>query len=104
MMQLTRGQFRRTLTRHGCRSTDWFAGFRITGNYHAAELAALIRALPEGSTEFMCHPGLCTPELQSARTRLTKSREAELRALTSPEARQAVVDANVRLVSYRDLS
>ena len=42
----------------------------------------LIRALPEGSTEFMCHPGRCGEELRAARTRLKESREQELRALT----------------------
>jgi hypothetical protein len=52
------------LTRHGCRTTDHFAGFNLTGHYDAAELARLIRQLPEGVTEFMCHPGFCTQELQ----------------------------------------
>lgn len=93
----------RALARHGCRSTDWFTGFGITGNYDAGMLAAVIRALPEGTTEFMCHPGVCGADLRSARTRLKESREAELRALVSPEAREAVREAGVELVSYRDL-
>jgi chitin disaccharide deacetylase len=98
-----RGRFARVLERRGCRSTDHFAGFQITGNYNSAELAALIRALPEGSTEFMCHPGICTGELRSARTRLKESREEELRALTSPDVREALRESGVDLVSYRDL-
>jgi predicted glycoside hydrolase/deacetylase ChbG (UPF0249 family) len=51
----------------------------------------------------MCHPGFCTEELRAARTRLKESREQELRALTAPEARAALRDAGVELVSYRDL-
>lgn len=98
-----RGRFSRVLSRRGCRSTNHFAGFAITGNYDARELAALIRALPEGSTEFMCHPGLCTAELRAASTRLKESRERELRALTSPEVRDALHEAAVELVSYREL-
>jgi predicted glycoside hydrolase/deacetylase ChbG (UPF0249 family) len=93
----------RVLARHGCRSTDWFAGFGITGNYDAGKLAALIRALPEGSTEFMCHPGVCGADLRSARTRLKESREAELRALISAEVREAVREVGVKLVTYREL-
>ena len=100
---LVRGRFERTLTRHQCRSTDHFAGFQITGNYDASELAALIRALPEGSTEFMCHPGRCTDELRSANTRLKESRERELRALSSPEVRMALKEARVELANYREL-
>jgi predicted glycoside hydrolase/deacetylase ChbG (UPF0249 family) len=98
-----RGRFERVLERHHCRYTDHFAGFQITGHADAAAVAGLIRALPEGSTEFMCHPGRCTEELRAARTRLKESREQELRALTAPEVRAALRDAGVELVNYREL-
>ena len=61
------GPFRFFPTRR-CRSTDHFTGFRLTGRYDAAALAQVIRRLPEGSTEFMCHPGRCTAELRAARS------------------------------------
>jgi predicted glycoside hydrolase/deacetylase ChbG (UPF0249 family) len=102
-MRLMNGRFQHTLTRHHCRSTDWFAGFRLTGRYRSGDLVELIRALPEGATEFMCHPGRCGDDLRSARTRLKESREEELRALTAPEVRTALAEAGVKLVSYRDL-
>jgi chitin disaccharide deacetylase len=100
---LVRRSFHRVLTSHGCRTTDHFAGFQITGRYDAAELAQLIRDLPEGVTEFMCHPGFCTEELQAARTRLKESRRRELDALTSPEVRRALEEAGVKLSGYREL-
>jgi predicted glycoside hydrolase/deacetylase ChbG (UPF0249 family) len=103
VLAVARRRFARVLARHGCRSTDYFAGFQITGRYNAAELAELIRAIPEGSTEFMCHPGICGDELRAARTRLKESRERELRALTSPEVRVALAESGVELVSYRGL-
>lgn len=104
MMRLMSGRFQSALARHHCRSTDWFAGFRLTGKYRTADLAALIRALPEGVTEFMCHPGHCGGELRAARTRLKESREEELRALTAPEVREALAESGVILTSYRNLS
>jgi len=100
---IVRGRFERVLGRHGCKSTDHFAGFNLTGKYNAGDLAALIRALPEGSTEFMCHPGRCGEELRSAPTRLKESREEELRALVAKDVREALAEARVELVSYRDL-
>ena len=100
---VVRGRFARVLAQHGCRSTDHFAGFQITGRYVAADLARLISALPEGSTEFMCHPGICGDELRGAHTRLKESREQELRALISPEVRAVLVASGVDLVSYRGL-
>ena len=100
---VVRRRFARVLARHVCRSTDHFAGFQITGRYTASDLARLIRSLPEGSTEFMCHPGFCTDELRGARTRLKESRERELRALTSREVRAALEESGVELVNYRGL-
>jgi predicted glycoside hydrolase/deacetylase ChbG (UPF0249 family) len=91
----------RVLDSHGCRTTDHFAGFRITGLFRTAELVALIRALPEGLTELMCHPGRCTDELRAARTRLKESRERELEALVAPETRQALRECGVELANYR---
>ena len=100
---MLRPRFGRTLQAHRCRMTDHFAGFRVTGHYDAAELALLIGKLPEGSTEFMCHPGYATADLLAARTRLKQSRAEELKALTSPEGKQAIEAAGVQLVNYREL-
>jgi predicted glycoside hydrolase/deacetylase ChbG (UPF0249 family) len=83
--------------------TDHFLGYRLTGRLDCAALVALIRRLPEGSSELMCHPGFLGAELRAARTRLKESRQRELEALTSPAARQALEQAGVRLVNYRSL-
>jgi predicted glycoside hydrolase/deacetylase ChbG (UPF0249 family) len=91
------------LARHGCRATDFFAGFRMTGRFDLPALVSLIRSLPEGSTELMCHPGRCGKELRSARTRLKESREQELRALKAPEVRIALREAGVQLAGYHEL-
>jgi predicted glycoside hydrolase/deacetylase ChbG (UPF0249 family) len=93
----------RVLGNRRSRSTDHFTGFLATGRYGAAELARLIRDLPEGTTEFMCHPGFCTAELRAARTRLKESRRRELDALTSSEVRAALEESKVQLARYRDL-
>ncbi len=98
-----RGRFHRVLEARGCRTTDHFAGFQITGRFRAPELAQLIRELPEGLTEFMCHPGYCGDDLRRARTRLKESRERELEALIAPETRQALADSGVELTGYRAL-
>lgn len=100
---LVRARFQRVLAQRHCRTTDHFAGFQITGTLRARELIALIRALPEGSTELMCHPGRYTEELESASTRLKRSREEELAALTAPETRRAIEECRVELANYRTL-
>jgi len=102
-MTAVRARSARVLAMHGCRATDHFAGFQITGRYDAASLAKLLRALPGGSTEFMCHPGKLTESLRAAPTRLKESREEELRALTSPDVRAAIVERGIELCGFPDL-
>jgi chitin disaccharide deacetylase len=91
------------LARRGCRTADYFAGFEMTGRYNTADLVNLIRRLPDGVTEFMCHPGFCRDELRAAHTRLKASRQIELDALVSAEVRQAIQESSVSLVRYADL-
>jgi hopanoid biosynthesis associated protein HpnK len=100
---LVSSRFERVLARRHCRTTDHFAGFQITGRFRTRELVALLQALPEGTTELMCHPGRLTGELRAARTRLKESREEELAALIAPETRRAVEENAIELVNYRAL-
>ena len=102
-MGLLRGRFQRVLTRHGCRTTDHFAGFQITGRLRTAELVQLLELVPEGTTELMCHPGRCGAALRQAPTRLKESREEELEALMSAEARAALERNGIDLVNYEGL-
>jgi predicted glycoside hydrolase/deacetylase ChbG (UPF0249 family) len=100
---LLRRRFHRVLQSHGCRTTDHFAGFQITGRFHTAQLVSLLAMLPEGSTELMCHPGRCGEALRGERTRLKESRERELEALIAPEVLAAVERNGVELVGYAGL-
>jgi predicted glycoside hydrolase/deacetylase ChbG (UPF0249 family) len=80
--------------------TDQLVGFRLTGTLTEDTFAATIEGLPDGETEFLCHPGLLGPELARASTRLKESRVRELEALTSPRIRALINAKEVRLVSF----
>jgi hopanoid biosynthesis associated protein HpnK len=103
-LRIVRKRFQAALVRHGCRTTDHFAGFQITGRMETSGLTRLLQSLPEGLTELMCHPGKCGDELRSAHTRLKESRARELAALVAPETRQAIADAGIELLNYRMLA
>ncbi len=96
--------FEDRLRKAGCRTADYFAGFVATGRLDAIWLARLLRRLPQGVGELVCHPGICGPQLLAAETRLKASREVELKALCSSRARRAVSEAGIELVSYRELA
>lgn len=99
-LRVVRRRFHRVLEQHGCRTTDYFAGFQMTGRVDATEVVSLIRSLPGGLTEFMTHPGHHGEELEAARTRLKASRERELAALTAPEVRRALDESGVELARF----
>ncbi len=95
--------FEERLGRASCRTADYFAGFATTGSLSARWLCAVLRSLPHGVGELVCHPGICGEELRQAATVLKESREVELRALCSSEVRRAVRAAGVELASYGSL-
>src|SRR5581483_6839843 len=97
------GFFRNFAIRQGVRVTDRLLGFRLTGSLDEAKLAAALRRLPDGDTEFLCHPGFLGPELQQAATRLKQSRQTELEALTSPRIRELIEAEKIQLTSFAKL-
>jgi predicted glycoside hydrolase/deacetylase ChbG (UPF0249 family) len=56
--------------------------------------------VPDGWTEFSCHPGYVTPDYTAV---YLAEREAELRTLTDPRIRDCIVESGIRLDSYADL-
>lgn len=55
--------------------------------------------VPEGWTEFSCHPGYRSPDYQSV---YLAEREVEVRTLTDPRIRESIQELGIRLVSYAD--
>jgi chitin disaccharide deacetylase len=98
-IRMMRPRFLKVLA--GLRMTDHFAGFQLTGSLNETTLAQTLKLLPEGLTEFMCHPGRLGSELENAATRLKKTREVELAALISPGTRRLIERHGIELVNYR---
>lgn len=88
----------------GFRVPDRFAGIEAMGGVDMA--AVMKRELaatgPEGTLEFMCHPGYADEEL----TRISSysgPRQAELEALTSGAFREIMAGRDLRAISFREL-
>jgi len=75
----------------------------VTGALNEELFRAIAAAIPEGTWEFVCHPGYNDDDLKSAKTRLRQSRETELRILTMPDVRDLLLSQGIALISYRDL-
>ncbi|MGC2370444.1 MAG: ChbG/HpnK family deacetylase [Candidatus Sulfotelmatobacter sp.] len=97
------GKFRDAAKRQGMVTPDGTLGIVVTGTLDERLFRAIAAIVPEGTWEFVCHPGYNDAELQQANTRLRESRETELRVLTMPEARQLLEAEGIALISYREL-
>jgi len=95
-------KFREETRREGMLTPDGTLGIEVTGALDEKLFRAIAAVIPEGTWEFVCHPGYNDADLKSAGTRLRESREIELRVLTMPEARQLLRKEGVELISYRD--
>ncbi len=98
------GKFREAVQREGFTTPDGTLGIEVTGTLDENLFTAIATSIPEGTWEFVCHPGYNDPDLQKADTRLRESREIELRVLTLPSARTILAQQDIELISYRDLT
>ncbi len=81
-----------------------FFGITQTGFLDPPELAALLRRIPEGTSELMCHPGCAGRDMDPKLTRLRAERQRELEALTRPEILELVSRLGIELIDYRGLT
>jgi chitin disaccharide deacetylase len=86
--------------RAGVSTADNFCGIAQTGELTKEGVMRLLRSLPEGTTELMCHPGFADDALRKTATRLQESREKEVEILTDPAIRNLVASEGIRLIDY----
>jgi len=86
--------------RAGISTADYFCGIAQTGEMTKEGVARLLRNLPDGTTELMCHPGYADQDLQNTATRLQESRQTELEILTDVGIRNLVASQGIRLIDY----
>lgn len=97
------GKFHNAVKREGFATPDGTLGIEVTGTLDEKLFHAIAASIPDGTWEFVCHPGYNDADLRDANTRLRESRETELRVLTLPNARELLAKEGVELISYRDL-
>ncbi len=101
-------QFLERTKRAGLVTPDGIVGVIETGATENGGYSSLLRqtlaSLPDGTWEWVCHPGYNDAELSAAGTRLRDSRDEERRLLCSPELRQFLDEQKIHVISYRELA
>ena len=88
----------------GFATTDGSFGVLETGELDDELFAAAMAAMPDGTWEFVCHPGYNDIDLDRVTTRLRASRQHELEVLTGATARAALEARDIERISYRNLT
>ena len=96
-------QFRNEVQRHGMITPDGSFGIVVTGALTQTLFDAVIGCIPEGTWEFVCHPGYSDADLEKISTRLRSSRDMELKILTSQASRDSLKRHGIELISYRSI-
>ncbi len=81
---------------------DHFAGIAAPQPGSPEALRSLLKAMPTGVTELMCHPGYSAASPGGSFS--TPEREAELAALTHPLVVQQVRKSGIQLVSFSQIN
>jgi predicted glycoside hydrolase/deacetylase ChbG (UPF0249 family) len=84
----------------GFATTDGSLGVASTGSMSEAALRSMLRRMPEGCWELVCHPGYNDRELAAVRTKLRASREVEMRALMNITADELRERYGAELVAF----
>jgi chitin disaccharide deacetylase len=111
-------QFRQRTKRAGLLTPDGVVGVIETGTRetsgpgsgqgsdgnpgYSSLLRAALASLPEGTWEFVCHPGYNDDDLRGAGTRLLDSRDEERRLLTAADLRQFLDEQKIQVIGYRE--
>jgi hopanoid biosynthesis associated protein HpnK len=98
-----RAGFRTALANAGVVTPDGCIGIAATGGVTLDTFERLIEGLPEGTWEFVSHPGYNDADLDKVKTRLRDCREKELAILTSPSVKDLLRREAIDLISYREL-
>lgn len=103
MLGRFRAGFRAALANAGVVTPDGCIGVASTGGVTLVTFQRLIEGLPEGTWEFVSHPGYNDADLGRVKTRLRDSREKELAILTSSSVQDLFRRERIELISYREL-
>ena len=95
--------FHREVQAAGMLTPTGTIGIAATGVLDEQLFQSLIETVPEGTWEFVCHPGYNDVDLERVRTRLRESRVQELTLLKSANVRELLKSHGIELVSYRSL-
>ncbi|MCX5693737.1 MAG: ChbG/HpnK family deacetylase [Candidatus Omnitrophica bacterium] len=85
------------IRKHLIKIPDYCYGLTQSCRLNEEYLAWILKSLPVGTNELICHPGLSTLDLPN------KNKEVELIALKSPLIKELIEDLGIQLIRYDEI-
>jgi hopanoid biosynthesis associated protein HpnK len=85
----------------GVAANDWIFGIIDSGRMNARRLRSIIDCLPQGVSEIYLHPALADADRDAA---TTDPGAREFEGLIDPQVKEALRDANLRLIGFGDIA
>jgi hopanoid biosynthesis associated protein HpnK len=104
LLNLLAGKFRRAVADAGMITTDGSVGVVATGALDDRLIHFILETLPEGTWEFVTHPGYNDAKLADIHTRLRQSRDLEREILSRPAMRELLNRNGIQLIPWSDLA
>jgi chitin disaccharide deacetylase len=103
-LRTNRRAWSKVVSENSMRTTDGSIGVLATGILNERILRSIIRAMPAGTWELVCHPGYLDPTLERANTRLRLSREIERSALLDVIPGRLRYDPDLTMIDFHKLA
>jgi chitin disaccharide deacetylase len=100
LLRTLRHSFWKLIRQREFATTEGCVGVSATGTLNEITLRAMLKRLPEGTFELVCHPAYMDDELMSTRTRLQQSRQVEMTALRTLPSILGGVGFPVELIDF----
>ena len=91
------------LKKNGIKTNDHFYGMLYGGHFSEERMYHVVTRIPEGVTEFMCHPANNEKSMEDT-FHWGYHGEWELKALLSHKIKDMVKEKHIKLISYRELN
>ena len=96
-------RFQNEVARAGLKTTDGSFGVIATGRLDSRLTEAILGSIPDGTWEFVCHPGYTDTDLDAIQTRLRKTRNIEAQIMCASGFLPFVKKCGLELVRFSDI-
>ncbi len=104
LLKILAGFDKEILKKSRLKRPDNFFGAFLMGRMRFEQYAKIFNLIGDGYTEIACHPGYIDDEIVATNDTLIEGREEELRTLLDPRLKQAILENNISLVTFAEIS